>query len=122
MEKNTNKKSGMSGGKMMAMGASVAAAGAGAYYLFGPKAKTHQKKAKILLNKMEKEVASEIKKVKEVTPPLYHQAVDTISKNYARQYKLHEKDIQAFAKKLKSEWKKAGKVVKKPAKTSKKKS
>jgi hypothetical protein len=116
-----NKKSGMSGGKIVAMGAGVAALGAGTYYLFGPKAKTHQKKAKVLLNKIQKEVASEIKKVKEVTPPLYHQAVDSISENYAKQYKLHEKDIQAFAKKLKSEWKKASKIVRKPTKTSKKK-
>jgi acetyl-CoA acetyltransferase len=122
MKKNTNKKGGMSGGKMVAVGAGIAAAGAGAYYLFGPKAKAHQKKAKVLMGKMEKEVASEIKKVKEVTHPIYHKAVDVISKNYAKQYKLHEKDIKAFAEKMKSEWKNAAKKsVKKPVKTSKKK-
>ena len=117
MEKNKK----MSGGKMVAVGAGIALAGAGAYYLLGPKAKAHQKKAKVLIAKMQKEVASEIKKVKEITPPLYHQAVDVISKNYAEQYKLHEKDIQAFAKKMKSEWKGMSKIIKKPAKTSKKK-
>jgi len=115
-----NKKSGMSGGKIMAVGAGIAAASAGAYYLLGPKAKAHQKKAKVLVQKMKKEVEKEIKKVKEVTPPLYHQAVDSISKNYAEQYKLHEKDIKAFAEKMKSEWKKASKIIKKPTKTSKK--
>jgi uncharacterized protein HemX len=115
-----NKK--ISGGKIVAGVAGVAALGAGAYYLLGPKAKAHQKKAKVLLSKMEKEVAKKVKKVKEVTPPLYHQAVDSISKNYAKQYKLHEKDIKAFAEKMKSEWKKASKIIKKPTtKTSKKK-
>lgn len=111
----------MSGSKKVAIVGGVAAVGAGAYYLFGPKAKAHQKKAKVLISKMKKEVASEIKKVKKVTPPLYHKAVDIISENYAKQYKLHEKDIQAFANKLKSEWAKANKTVKKTVKNLKNK-
>jgi len=122
MKKNINNKKGMSGGKIVAGIAGVAALGAGAYYLLGPKAKAHQKKAKVLVEKMKKEVEKEIKKVKEITPPLYHQAVDSISKNYAEQYKLHEKDIKAFAEKMKSEWKGMKKIVKKPTKISKKKS
>jgi len=117
-----NKKKGMSGGKIVARVAGIAALGAGAYYLLGPKAKAHQKKVKVLVEKMKKEVEKEIKKVKEVTPPLYHKAVDNISKNYAEQYKLHEKDIKDFAKKMKSEWKGINKIIKKPVKTSKKKS
>jgi len=100
-----NTKKGMSVGKKMVVGAGVAALGAGAYYLLGPKAKAHQKKASVLLNKMEKEVQDEIKKAEKVTIPLYHKAVDIVSKNYAKQYKAHEKDIKAFAKKLKNEWK-----------------
>lgn len=107
MKKNTKK--GMSGAKKVAIGAGVVAASvatAGAYYLLGPNAKAHQKKASSLLAKMKKDVASEIKKVKEVSVPLYHKAVDAVSENYAKQYKVHEKDIKAFAKKLKTEWKK----------------
>lgn len=115
------KKSGMSGGKITATAAGMAAIGAGAYYLLGPNAKVHQKKAKKLLMKMKKEVISEVKKVKEVTPPLYYKAVDIVSENYAKQYKMHEKDIKAFAQKLKSEWKGASKVVKKSVRTLKKK-
>ena len=111
----------MSGGKIVAEVAGMAVLGAGAYYLLGPKTKAHQKKAKMLVEKMKKEVEKEIKKVKEVTPPLYYKAIDVVSSNYAKQYKLHEKDIQAFAKKLKSEWKKASKIIKKSGKTSKKK-
>ena|SRR3989338_9092201 len=99
----------MSIGKKVAVGAGVVAASvatAGAYYLLGPNKKAHQKKAGALLAKMKKEVESEIKKVKEVSVPLYHKAVDAVSETYAKQYKAHEKDIKAFAKKLKSEWKK----------------
>jgi len=102
MKKETEK--GMSGGKITATAAGIAAIGAGAYYLFGPNAKTHQKKAKILMAKIKNEVAREVKKVKEVTPPLYHKVVDTVTKNYAKQYKLHEKDIKFIAGKLKDEW------------------
>lgn len=102
------KKDGMSKGvsksEMAAIGAGAAAVGAGAYYLLGPKSKAHQKKASILMNKIKKEVQSEIKKAKKVTTPLYHKAVDTIAKNYSREYQAHEKDIKNFAKKLKGEW------------------
>jgi len=99
-----NKK--VSKSKMVAVGAGIAAVGAGAYYLLGPKGKAHQKKATILMAKIKKEVQSEVKKAKKATAPLYHKAVDIVSENYAKQYKMHEKDIKAFAKKLKAEWKK----------------
>ena len=111
-----NKK--MSGGKKVVMGAGVAAAGAGAYYLFGPKAKAHQKKAKVLMGKMEKEVASKIKKAKIAGTPLYHKAVEVIAANYAKEYKLHEKDIKAFANKLKNDWNSTKKATKKNVKKS----
>ncbi len=102
----------------------MAALGAGAYYLFGPNGKANQKKAKALYAKMKTEVKKEVKKVKEVTPPMYHKAVDVISKNYAKQYKLHEKDIKSIAQKLKSEWKDISgkaKLAAKQAKTKVKK-
>ena len=110
MKKNINKKSGISEGKITATVAGMAALGAGAYYLLGPHAKKHQKKASILMAKMKKEVASKIKKAEKVSVPLYHKTVDVISKNYAKQYKMHEKEIKAIAKKLKSELKEVKKL------------
>ena len=121
MEKDNKK---MSVGKKVAIGAGVAAlsvASAGAYYLFGPKAKAHQKKASILMAKMKKEVVSEVKKAKNVTMPIYHNVVDKVSSNYVKQYKIHEGDAKAFAKKLKSEWKDMNKMAKKTVKDLKKK-
>ncbi len=112
----------MSGGKKMAIGAGMAALGAGAYYLLGPDGKANQKKVSALMAKMKKEVASEIKKAKEVGTPLYNKAVDVVSENYAKQYKAHEKEIKAFAKMLKSEWKEVSKKApRKATKISKKK-
>lgn len=116
------KNKGMSGRGIAAAAAGAVAIGAGAYYLLGPNAKAHQKKTKTLFIKMKKEVISKIKKVQKVTPQLYHQAIDTVSKNYTEQYKLHEKDIKAFAKKMKTEWKDvAKKAIKKSATSFKKK-
>lgn len=108
---------------MATVGAGVAvlgAASAGVYYLFGPKAKAHQKKALALMAKMKKEVSGEVKKVEKITKPVYHKVVDTVSSNYAKQYKIHSGDAKAFAKKLKSEWKEANKVLKKTVKKLKK--
>lgn len=106
---------------MVGVAAGVAALGAGAYYLLGPKGKVNQKKAKDLFNQMKKEVAIEIKKAKEISKPYYHRAVDVVAENYAKQYKLHEKDIQALAQKLKGEWKEGNTKVKKAVRAVKRK-
>lgn len=105
---------------MVAVGAGVAALSAGAYYLMGPNAKKHQKKAKSLMVKMKKQVASKIKKAKVVTTPLYNSAVDKVSAEYARQYKAHEAEIKAFARNMKGQWKDmANKAVKKSVQKAK---
>jgi hypothetical protein len=119
MAKSKNKK-GMSKAGMVAVGAGLAAVGAGAYYLMGPEAKKHQKKAKDLMAKMKKQVASKVKKAKVVTAPLYNSAVDAVSAEYAKQYKAHEAEIKAFARNMKGQWKDmANKVVKKSVQKAK---
>lgn len=108
-------KKGMSSGKKAAIGAGVvalSAVGAGAYYFLGPDGKKNQKKALALVGKMKKEVISEVKKAKKLSGPVYGKAVDMVSKNYAKQYKAHAKDIKAIASKLKSEWKGIEKALK----------
>lgn len=98
-------KKGMSVGKEVAIGAGIAAVGAGAYYLFGPKGKQHQRKAKAWAVEMEKDVEKKINKVKSITEPIYHNVIDTIAVNYSKKYKENKKEIDALAKKLKGEWK-----------------
>lgn len=90
---------------MVAIGAGVAAVGAGAYYLFGPKGKKHRKEAGVLMGKMRKEVTSRLKNVKKVSTPLYHKTVDLVATEYKKQYKANEKEIRALAQKLKGELK-----------------
>ena len=70
----------MSKGKKVTIGAGVAAvalASAGAYYLLGPNKKAHQKKTRILMAKMEKELKSEWKGA----PKTVKKSVRKIKKN-----------------------------------------
>lgn len=107
-------------GKALAISAGVAAVGAGAYYLLGPKGKKHQKKTEVWMAGMIKEVEKELKKAKSVTKPLYYNAIDTMAKTYSKKYKEYSPEINAFAKKLKGDWKrlekKASPVVKRAVK------
>ena len=117
-KKIVKKENKMSTGKKVAIGASLAALGVGAYYLLGPDGKKNQKKVVGFMTKMKKEVEKEVKKVKDISEPIYHKTVDSIAKNYAKQYKEHAPQIKAFVKHLKN-IKKTPKPKK--AKTTKKK-
>jgi DNA helicase TIP49 (TBP-interacting protein) len=106
------KKNKISAGKVIAIGAGVAAIGAGAYYFLGPNGKKNQKKAKVWMTKMEKEAEGKVKKIKNATLPMYHNTVDTLVETYSKQYKEHAPEIKAFAKHLKNNWKGIGKKAK----------
>jgi hypothetical protein len=58
----TNKK--MSKGKILAVGAGLAAVGAGAYYLAGPNGKKNQEKIKALAGKLKKDGVRVVAKAK----------------------------------------------------------
>lgn len=119
-QKKEIKKSKISAGKVIAIGAGVAALGAGAYYFLGPNGKKNQQKAKVWMTKMEKEIGSKMKKIKSATEPIYHKTVDALTETYSKQYKEHAPEIKAFAKQLKSNWKKVEQKVKPVSKQTKK--
>jgi hypothetical protein len=110
----TKKKSRISVGSAAAIGAGVAAVGAGAYYFLGPKGKQHRGKAKVWMTEMETEVQKKLKKAKSVTQPLYQDAIDALSATYSKRYKEHASEINAFAKKLKGEWKNTRNKIRRP--------
>lgn len=97
----------MSAGKVAAIGAGIAAVGAGAYYLFGPQGRQHRGKTKAWMTEMEIEVEKRLRKAKRITGPLYQNTIDALAAAYSKQYKEHAGEINAFAKKLKGEWKNA---------------
>ncbi len=101
MKKETNKK--MSVGKAVAIGAGVATIGAGAYYLLGSDGKKNQKKAKVWMTKMEKDVLKKVATLKDASEPMYHKAVDSLSATYAKEYKEYAPEIKSFANLLKKQ-------------------
>ncbi len=118
----TTTKKKMSTGKKMAVAGAVtaglAATAAGAYMLLGPDGKKNQKKAKLFMGKMEKEVKSKIKQAKDMSAPMYNKAVDAVAANYGKEYKEYGSEIKSVANRLKAEWKKAtGAKVKKTKKS-----
>lgn len=110
------KKGGVSTGNLVAIGAGLAALGAGAYYLLGPDGKKHQQKAAAWMSKMEKEAMKKLSAIKEVTKPVYNNIVDTLAENYSKQYKEHAAQIKSFAEHMKAEWKTAAAEAKPMAK------
>jgi hypothetical protein len=121
--KNTKTKNKIISNKAMAgIAAGVAAAAAGAYYLLGPKGKTHQRRAVAWVKGMTGEIKREVKNAKKVTTPIYHKIVNEASATYRKQYKENEADIKAFADKLKQDWLAASsKLAQKSAQIAKKK-
>ena len=75
---------------MAAIGAGVAALGAGAYYLLGPDGKKHQKKVKDFAVKTGKKVKKEIEKAKEFAKPIYDKAMDVVSEVLPKEKELEE--------------------------------
>ncbi len=109
-------------GKKVAIGAGVAAVGAGAYYFLGPKGKKHQKDAKAWATTAEKKFMTEVGKAEKV--------LTGKAKAVAGKAMKMEKKIVAKAKKVQAKVtnkakaavkKAAGKVAKKATKIAKKK-
>lgn len=94
-----------SGAKVaVAVGASAAALGAAAYYLFGPHGKQHRTKAKGWMIKMKGEVVERLEDLKEVSEPVYNQVVEAVAAKYAKESKTGKKEILALAQDLKKGW------------------
>ena len=117
--KNNNKKGGMSAGKVMAIGASVAALAAASYYFFGPEGKKNQKKMKGWMIKMKGEIVDKMENAKEMSEMAYHKIVDTAATAFSKHTSASAEDVAAYATLLKKQWKGiTGALKKTPAKKS----
>lgn len=98
-----------SGGHSVGVGfgiAALAAAAAGAYFLYGSaKGPARRKALKSWAVKMKGEVMEEVEKMKDLSEEVYHTAVDRISKKYSQIKDIDQAELQAVAKRLKGHWK-----------------
>lgn len=121
-------KKGSSAGKMVAVGAGLAALSAAGYFLFGPNGDKNRKKARGWMLKMKGEIVEKMEMAKEMSEPVYHQIVDTVATQYAKTGNATKEEVAELAKDLKKHWKliagqkakKAKTVVKKAVKPAKK--
>ena len=111
-----NKQTKLPSGKMLALGASVAALGAATYYFFGPEGKKHQKNFQGWMIKMKADIIEKIEDAGEVTEPIYDKIVDEVAMAYSKTGKISKEDIMPYADILKRQWKHIVKATKSPAK------
>ncbi len=98
----TNKKSHISAGTILSIGAGLAALGATTYYLFGPKAKANQKKLKGWMIKMKGEIIEKLETTENVTEENYHAIIDTIAATYKD--KINSEELDELVGNLKRHW------------------
>jgi len=103
-------------GKVLAVGAGIAALSAAAYVLFGPDAKKNRKKISGWATKMKGEIIEKFEKMQDVTEPIYNKVIDDVSKKYAKSKTITEEEIKRVVSELKKHWKANSKVKKKTAK------
>src|SRR5690606_17994609 len=114
--KKDNKKDNLSAGKVVAIGASVAALGAATYYFFGPQGKKNRKDLKGWMIKMKGGIVDKMEDAQEVTEAVYNQIVDSVATNYQKLGKVSAEEVSEFVGLLKKQWKSISKSVQPKAK------
>lgn len=90
--------------KTIALGASLASLAASAYFFLGPDGKKNQKYAKAWAIKMKGDVVAKLEAAKEVSEPIYHKIIDTVSAKHEKIMKSGPKEVKDLAKDLKKHW------------------
>ena len=84
----------------------LAAAAAGAYYLYGSdKSAKNRKQVKSWMLKMKADVMDRIEKVKDLSKQAYESTIDEVSKKYSQVKSVDQKELMQLAKRMKSHWK-----------------
>lgn len=102
MGKKTNKSSSIV--KLAALGAGAAGLAAAAYIFFGPKGKKNQKQAKAWAVKMKSDVIKKLKIARKVSKPIYHEIIDAVAKEYKKEMKASNGEINELSADLKKHW------------------
>lgn len=106
MEKvKANKKSGLSAGGIVGIGAGVAALSVAAYMMFGPNGKKNRKIVRGWSVKMKGEIIEKLEQAKEVTEPVYNKVIDTVQSKYLKMKNVDPKELEDVVKEVKKHWK-----------------
>lgn len=105
--KNVNKHedSGGNVGKVVGL-AALAAAAAGAYFLYGSDTATaNRKKLKSWMLHLKADVMDKMETMKDVSESTYDKAVTEIAEKYAQMKDIDQEELAHLVKRLKSHWK-----------------
>ena len=102
----SKKKEHSSIGKTLGIGtALVAAAAAGAYFLYGTsKGASQRKKLRGWAIKMKGEVIEQLEKLKEINEEAYHRAVETVAEKYRKMKSIDQMDVEQIVAEMKKHW------------------
>jgi len=90
----------------------VAAAAAGAYFLFGTnEGKKTQKKLKGWMVQAKGEVMDKLEDMKDVSEEGYYAVVEKVAAKYGKLKKVEETEVQSLVKDLKKHWKSIKKAM-----------
>ena len=92
-------------GKMVAVGAGIAALSAAAYVLFGPEGKKNRKAIRGWAIKMKGEVIEKLEAAKEITEPVYHEIVNKVSEKYGKLKNVDAEELAKAVEDLRKQWK-----------------
>jgi len=103
-----------------AAGIAIAAAAAGAYFLYGKDAPKRRAQVKSWMLKAKGEVLEQIEKLPNLDEATYYGLIDTVSKKYAGLKHVDSAEIAGLVKELQGGWKAIKKQVSPAKKTAKK--
>jgi len=95
----------ISTGKVVAIGAGIVMAASVAYLLLGPDGKKNQAKVKVWSQKMKEDIVTKLKKVKEITLPVYTSVINEVSDKYSKLKDIDKKEVEAIKKEAIKHWK-----------------
>lgn len=98
-------------GTVVAIGASIAAASAAAYLLFGPDGKKNRKVIRGWAVKMKGEIIEKLENAKEVTEPIYQNVVDQIEAKYAKAKNVDPAELATIVADIRKHWKSVAKAA-----------
>ena len=85
--------------------AALAAAAAGAYYLYGSdKAARNRRKVKSWMLRMKAEVMDKIEDAKDLTKDGYDKVIDSVSEKYRALKDVDEEEVSELADRMRSHW------------------
>jgi len=102
---NKPQKSGSSGVKSFALGASLASLAAASYFFMGPNAKKNQSHLKSWVIKMKGDVVGKLEAVDTINKSAYHEIIDTVAAENEKAKKAEPAEIKVLAQDLKKHWK-----------------